>query len=358
MRDRRSLPLGRENRMTVLHDLVARCRARRRDLLAAGSALVDVLERVDAEQPERLGMRKGFMNLVDRSEAQRIYAAMGETHATSGGSAANTAATLGHLGVRAAFAGKIADDQFGEIFAHDLRAANVEFNIPPVPDTTHVDTGRSLILVTPDSDRTMCTELGASRWLDAKDVTAIDMADFGLVYLESYLLDDERNRQAFDLLIQRARESGTGIALSLSDPGCVERHGDHLRAVLSSRIDILFGNEEEMVGLQQVTDHEQAIATLQGVAEVVALTRGEHGAVVATPREVQAVPAFTVDDVVDTTGAGDMFAAGFLYGVLTERDVWDAARIGALVAAEVLVHLGARPESDVAMLLRGHGWFD
>ena len=333
------------------------------DAIAFGGALLDVLEITSDEKLQQLGLTKGRMTLVDRKQAQNIYAAMGDTLATSGGSTANTAAALARLGSRAAFVGKVADDRFGEIFAHDLRAAGVAFNTTPLASTNDHNTGRVLILVTPDGERTMCAELGASQQFSVADVETAGIEDAKLIYLESYLLDGEHNREAYLRAIEIAWQSGTAIAISLSDPGCVERHPEQLD-MATRNADLLFANRDEYQILKKIQSDQEPYrrrsrntGSLSAFDRIHVITDGANGITIKTPATPgmaaveESIPAESIPALVDTTGAGDMFAAGFLYGVLTGRNLHEAGRMGAIVAAEVLGHLGARPASDLQALL-------
>ncbi len=346
-----SLHLGQQDGVTLTFDP-----DRRLEVLAMGAALIDVLEQVDATFPGDLGLRKGVMTLVDPDRARQIYAAMGETRATSGGSAANTITALARLGARTGFAGKTVADRFGEIFLHDLRAAGVEYRVVPTSPKEGFTTGRVLVLVTPDGERTMCTELGAAQEFGPEDVTAAGIETAAAIYLESYLLEGGKNRAAFLRAVREARAADTRIALSLSDPGCVERHRDLLLELVGEGIDVLFANEEEILVLLGTSSHAEAVEAIRPQVGAAALTRGAQGVVALCGAETAVVPAEPVTDLVDTTGAGDMFAAGFLYGLLRGRPLDQATRMGGVMAAEVLAHLGSRSQSDPKSLLAGHGW--
>lgn len=323
-------------------------RSRRIEALGVGAAMVDITEQVEEGRPESLGLRRGVATLVDSERAKQIYATMGETHATSGGSAANTICCLARMDVRAGFVGKVAEDLFGEIVLHDMQSDCVEFATSPYTGDEH--TGRCLILVTPDAERTMCPELGASKWLDAADIDPSQMEDSTLLYLESYLLDGDRNRTAFDRALSQAKQSGTAVALSLSDPGCVERNGDHIRSVIEGGIDVLLGNREEYAGLTGGASDNAAANLLSGQVKVIAVTSGANGVLAVDSGEQVQVPAMEIEEVVDTTGAGDLFAAGFLKGLLAGDSLESAARLGCRAAGEVVQMLGARPMGDLTRL--------
>ncbi len=318
------------------------------EALGVGAAMVDVTEQVEDGRPESLGLRRGVATLVDSERAKQIYATMGETHVMSGGSAANTICCLARMGVRTGFIGKVAEDQFGEVVLHDMLSDGVEFTTSPYKGNEH--TGRCLILVTPDAERTMCPELGASKWLDSNDIHPTQMKESTLLYLESYLLDGECNREAFDEALAQARAVATGVALSLSDPGCVERNGDHIRRVIEGGIDVLLGNREEYAGLTGETSDSKAADRLAEHVGVIAITSGSEGVLAVSGEERVQVPAMEIDEVVDTTGAGDLFAAGFLKGVLAGDSLDGAARLGCRAAGEVVQVLGARPAGDLRRL--------
>jgi sugar/nucleoside kinase (ribokinase family) len=317
------------------------------DVVAIGHAIVDVLVSTPDDLPARQGMEKGTMTLIDEDRAVTIYSAMGAGTEVSGGSAANTAAGVAAFGGTAGFIGKVKADQLGDVFAHDIRAAGVEFATPAVPDGPA--TGRSLIMVTPDAERTMATHLGAGDDLYPEDVDEGQLARAGIVYVEGYLCGLPTTDPTIAKAARSTHESGGRFALSLSDPFWVELHGDALRALLD-QVDILFANEAEAVGLCGVTDLETAVAQLNRSCPVVAVTRGPAGSVVATGGAPVAVPAYPPRSVVDTTGAGDLYAAGFLYGLSRGLEAEACARLGGLAAAEVISHLGARPQVSLAKL--------
>jgi sugar/nucleoside kinase (ribokinase family) len=267
----------------------------------------------------------------------------------SGGSAANTMAGVASLGGRAAFIGKVRQDQLGTIFAHDIRAAGVTFRTPPASDGP--PTARSLIFVTPDAQRTMNTYLGASVELGPEDVDEALVAAARVTYLEGYLWDRPRAKEAFRKAARLAHAAGGKVALTLSDPFCVERHREEFLQLIRGPVDILFANEAEIRSLWQVQDFDAARAATRGLVEVAVLTRSEKGCVILSTKDEEAVPAAAVERVVDTTGAGDLFAAGFLYGYTKGHSLKQAAQIGALCAAEVISHVGARPETSLAALV-------
>jgi len=329
----------------------------RYDVLGIGNAIVDVIARAEEDFLLRHGMRKGTMALIDEARAQAIYEAMGPAVETSGGSAANTTVGLASLGARAAFVGKIKDDLLGRAFGHDIRAAGVAF------DTTHAtagpSTGRCYVLVTPDGERTMNTYLGAAQDLHPHDIHADTVAASAVIYLEGYLWDPKNAKDAFLKAAKIAHDAGRKVALSLSDAFCVDRWRDEFLQLMRSRtVDLIFANEAELHSLYQTSDFDAAVRALRGDIDVAVVTRSEKGCLVVGPDGTEAVPAFPVERVVDTTGAGDLFAAGFLSGLARGADDRTCGRLGALAAAEVIGHLGARPETSLKDLARENGLAD
>ena len=322
----------------------------RYDVIAIGNAIVDVVASCSDELIEELGMPKGGMTLIDDAQARDLYDAMGPAREISGGSAANTLAGLSALGAQCAFVGQVADDQLGQVFAHDIRAVGIDFDT--VPRTGEPATARCLIFVTPDGQRTMNTFLGASQYLPA---TALDEEAVGgasILYLEGYLWDPEEPRKAMRRAIESARVAGRKVAFTLSDAFVIARYGDDFRALIADGlIDILFANEGEMAALTQTDDFEAGLAMLSSQVSVVVVTRSEAGAVAVAHGERASVAAEPVEQVVDTTGAGDLFAAGFLAGYVRGRPLDISLRMGAIAAAEIISHYGARPEADLAALM-------
>ena len=279
---------------------------------------------------------------------------MGPAVEVSGGSAANTIVGVANFGARAAFIGKVRDDTLGRVFTHDIRAAGVAFDTPPAQDGP--STARSYILVTPDGERTMNTFLGAAQQLGIGDIHAEAIADAAITYLEGYLWDPQNAKDAFLEAAAIAHDAKRRVALTLSDAFCVDRWRDEfLELIGDGTVDILFANEAELHSLYQTADFATAVAALQKQARFAVVTRSEQGCVVVTPKGTVAVPAFPVSRVVDTTGAGDLFASGFLFGLARGRDHATAARLGALAAAEVIQHLGARPENSLKALAQENG---
>ncbi len=334
----------------------------RLDVVGLGSPLVDVLSRATEEQLAAAGLSRGAMALVDLAAAEVLYAAMGPTIEVSGGSAANTMAGIAALGGAAGFFGKVADDELGHVFVHDIRAAGVEFHPVMVPASADggpgaeaQGTGRCLVLVTGDAERTMATHLGVATTIGPGDVPEDLVARAGVVYLEGYLWDLPPAKEAMRRAIEIAHERDGSVALSLSDPFCVDRHQREFLELLLDDVDVLFGNEEEMVRLFDAESLDQAITSAEETGLLVAMTRGAKGSTVLTPRGPVEVPAAPVDQVMDTTGAGDLYAAGFLYGLTHGAGPEECARLGSLCAAEVISHLGARPEADLRQLVREAG---
>ncbi len=326
----------------------------RYDVLGIGNAIVDVLARADEDFLIRQDMRKGAMTLIDEERAARVYEAMGPAVEISGGSAANTIVGCASFGARAAFVGKVKDDELGRVFAHDIRAAGVAFDTPPASEGP--STGRCYVLVTPDGERTLNTYLGAAQDLHPRDIDEEAIADSAITYLEGYLWDPKHAKEAFLKAATVAHEARRLVALTLSDAFCVDRWRDEfLDLVRSSTVDLLFANEAELHSLYQTADFDSAVAALRQEARLAVVTRSEKGCVVVTRQRVLAVPACRVERVVDTTGAGDLFAAGFLFGLAQGTDHERAARLGAIAAAEVIQHLGARPQVSLKAAAQEEG---
>jgi len=319
-------------------------------VVAIGNAIVDVLSQsTDAFLAER-AMTKGSMQLVfSPEEADALYADMGPGTEASGGSAANTVAGIAALGGQCGFIGQVADDQLGQVFAHDIQAAGVRFGT--AVRAGEPTTARCLIFVTPDGQRTMNTFLGASQFLPEAALDRDLIADAAILYLEGYLWDPEEPRAAMRAAIALARDAGRKVAFTLSDVFCISRHGDDFRKLIADgQVDILFANENELVALAQTEDFEAAVTQLSDQVPTLVVTRGEHGALAVQDGERTEVPAEPVERVVDTTGAGDLFAAGFLHG---QAQGWNAARslkLGAVCAAEIISHFGARAQVDLKQL--------
>jgi sugar/nucleoside kinase (ribokinase family) len=322
----------------------------RLDVVGIGNALVDVLSYEKPEFITQHGLTAGAMTLIDTARAEQLYAAMGPAVEISGGSAANTMVGLASLGGRAAFVGRVSDDQLGAVFGHDIRAAGVEFTSKPASDGE--PSGRCLIIVTPDAQRTMNTYLGASAQLGPADVDHALVARAQVLYLEGYLWDEPEAKEAYRLAARTAHDAGNRVAFTLSDPFCVDRHRDEFLDLVERDVDVLFANEAEITSLYQTASFDDALQRVYHHCEIAALTRSEKGAVVVTRDEVHVIDAVPGATVVDTTGAGDLFASGFLFGLTHGYDLGTAGRLGALAASEVITHLGARPETSLAELAR------
>ena len=329
--------------------------ATRFDVLGIGNAIVDVIARTQDDFLVSHKMRKGTMALIDEGRAGAIYAAMGPAVEISGGSAANTVVGAASLGARAGFVGKVKEDALGRVFAHDIRAAGVAFATPPAAGGP--STGRCYVLVTPDGERTMNTYLGAAQNLRPDDVPAGLVADSAITYLEGYLWDPEDAKAAFLKAAALAHEAGRLVALSLSDAFCVDRfRAEFLDLIRGRTVDLTFANEAEVKSLYQTADFDSAVAALREDARMGVVTRSEKGCLIITREETHAVPAAPIERFVDATGAGDLFAAGFLVGLARGLDLPAAGAIGAHCAAEIIQHLGARPECSLRALVEQNGY--
>ncbi len=323
--------------------------ATRLDVLGFGNAIVDVIARAEEDFLLAHGMRKGGMALVDEARAIDIYRAMGPGIEISGGSAANTTVGVAALGGRAGFVGKVREDELGAIFGHDIRAAGASFETPAA--AAGPETARCLIVVTPDGERTMNTFLGAAQDLSPADVDEALVAAATLTYLEGYLWDPPPAKQAFLKAAAVAHGAGREVALTLSDAFCVDRYrAEFLDLVRSGTVDLLFANETELKALYETADFDDALAQLRRDARRAVVTRSEKGALAIAGNHTAEVGAEPVERVVDTTGAGDLFAAGYLYGHARGFDPAVSLRLGAICAAEIISHLGARPETDLRAL--------
>lgn len=323
------------------------------DVLCIGNAIVDVIARVENSFVEKNGLVKGSMNLIDEGRADALYAAMGQAIEISGGSASNTAAGVASFGGSGAFFGKVKDDQLGDIFRHDLRAQGVRFDSTPAFDGPA--TARSFILVTPDGERTMNTYLGACVNLTTADIDAEIVAGAKVTYMEGYLWDRPEAKEAFKLAAKIAHAKKRLTSVTLSDSFCVERHRDSFLDLIRNGIDIVFANEAEIKSLYRTQDFDSALKAIRKDCGIAVLTRSELGCVVVKGEEIHAVPAYTVEKVVDVTGAGDLFASGFLFGFTNGVPLVHCAKLGALAAAEVISHLGARPGVNLKVHACGAG---
>ena len=315
------------------------------DVVALGHPLVDVLAHETEDVVARARVERGAMTMVDAARSDEIYAQLGPAQETSGGSAANTAVGVAAFGGHAAFIGRIADDAFGKVFAHDLRGAGVEFDVPPATDGSA--TGRCLVIVGSDAERTMCTYLGAGAEIDPRDVDADRISNSMVTYLEGYLWDGEAAKDAIRRAASLARAAGRKVALTLSDPFCVERNRSEFLELIRSDVDLLFANEQEISMLYGADDFDEAAERVAAHCDIAALTRGADGSVVVAGGRRYDIPADPVAAVIDTTGAGDLYAAGVLYGFTHGHDPATCGRLGSLAAAEVISHLGARPEASL-----------
>ena len=319
------------------------------DVLCIGNAIVDVIADADDSFLTAQGLDKGSMRLIDEAEAVRLYGEMGPGREISGGSAGNTAAGLAALGLKAAFIGQVADDQLGKIYQHDIEAQGIDFLVAPRSDVGA--TARSLILVTPDAQRTMNTFLGAAQQLETNSVDMASVGDSGIIYLEGYLWDPAEPRAAMEAAMEAAHAADRKVAFTLSDTFCVDRHREGFWQLLrDGKIDILFANEAEAKSMVMVDDVEEAIACLAKLAPTLVVTRSEAGATAISGGERADVPAEPIERLVDTTGAGDLFAAGFLAGQSRDLGLEASLKLGAIAAAEVIQHYGARPEKDLREL--------
>lgn len=324
------------------------------DVVAIGNAIVDIIGRCDDSFLDRHGAPKGHMRLVDPGTIGKIYETMGPAIEISGGSAANTVVGVASFGGRSAFIGKVAEDEFGRIFRHDIRASGVSFNTPAVVDTGR-STSRSLILVTPDGQRTMNTFLGISTDLDQGEVDPEVIKAASIVYLEGYLFDRDEAKAAFRQAVEIANGAGRRVALTLSDSFCVDRHRAEFLALIRSGIGILFANESEILSLYETSDFDEAVKHVARDTKLAVLTRSEKGSVIVSDGTPILVPAEPVKKVTDTTGAGDLYASGFLYGLARGYELPMAGKLGSFAAAEIIGQMGARPEVKLAHLARMRG---
>ena len=326
----------------------------RYDVLGIGNAIVDVIARTEDDFLISNNLAKGSMRLIDEPEAERLYEAMGPATIISGGSASNTVAGVVSLGGTAAFIGKIRQDSVGALFTHDIRAIGVTFDTPQSLEGPA--TARSFILVTPDGERTMNTFLGACQGLGPDDIDAETVASANITYLEGYLWDPAEAKIAFRKAAALAHQNERRVAITLSDSFCVDRYRDEFRDLLRTRqVDILFANEHELKSLYATSDFDTAVAALREEGALGVVTRSEQGSLVVTPDAIKAVPAGSIEKLVDTTGAGDLYAAGFLFGLARGIDHETCARLGGLAAAEIIQHIGARPETSLSEHVRQSG---
>jgi sugar/nucleoside kinase (ribokinase family) len=320
------------------------------DVVGIGNAIVDVIARADDAFLKEKKLAKGAMTLIDEAQADALYAAMGPGTESSGGSAANTMAGIASLGGKGAFFGKVKSDQLGTVFAHDIRAIGVSFESKPA--TAGPATARCLIFVTPDAQRTMNTYLGACVNLGPEDVDEAVVKNARVTYLEGYLWDPPRAKEAFVKAAEVAHAAGRKVSLSLSDAFCVDRHRAEFRDLVKGHVDILFANESEITSLYEVEGFDAALQQVRGSCEIACLTRSEKGSLIVAGEEVHVIDAERVGAVTDTTGAGDLYAAGFLYGWTHGYGLARAGRIASLAAAEAISHVGARPQTSLKALVK------
>jgi len=326
---------------------------RKFDVVGIGNAIVDIIARCEESFLSKHDLAKGFMRLVPAEEAGRLYEAMGPAIERSGGSAANTMAGLASFGARCGFIGRVASDQFGGIFRHDIRSLGVTYDTPPSMDGE--PTARCLILVTPDGERTMNTFLGVSVNFTPADIDASMIEAAKIVYLEGYLFDREEAKAAFKGAAKLARKSGAKVALSLSDAFCVDRHRADFRALIRDGANIVFANEKEITSLYEVNSFAEAADAAMRDCELAVLTRSEEGSVIVSKGETVRIAPEPVSEVVDVTGAGDLYAAGFLFGLTRGAPLEICGELGSLAAAEVISHIGARPETPLSALAQKRG---
>lgn len=323
------------------------------DVVGIGNAIVDIIARCDDGFLSKHDLDKGFMRLIDADEAARLYEAMGPATERSGGSAANSIAGLASFGAKCGFIGRVAADQFGGIFRHDIRSLGIAYTTEPSQDGA--PTARCLVLVTPDGERTMNTFLGASVDFAPDDLDRDLIGSAKIVYLEGYLFDKDAAKSAFREAAKLAKEAGAKVALTLSDPFCVDRHRDDFRKLVREDADIVFANEKEITTLYEVNSFDEAADAALQDCELAVLTRSEDGSLIVGGGEATEIPADPVAKVADATGAGDLYAAGFLFGLTRGLPLEASGRLGSLAAAEVISHLGARPETSLAKLAKERG---
>lgn len=318
------------------------------DVVGIGNAIVDVIAEVEDAFLAEFDIQKGGMTLIDEARGEALYAAMPPAAPLSGGSAANTMAGVASFGGQAGFIGKVKDDQLGRIYAHDIRAVGATFQAPLAAEGPA--TGRSLILVTPDAERSMNTYLGAAATFGPDDVDAALIQSAKILYMEGYLFDRDEAKAAFRSAAEIAHAAGRAVALSLSDSFCVARHGDDFRALIEDEVDLVFGNEDELLALYDVPDFDGALQAIRASNVTAALTRGAAGSVLVAAEEVHVIDAVPPAQLIDTTGAGDQYAAGVLYGWTQGFDLGTCGRLGSLAAAEVIDHIGPRPHRPLREL--------
>lgn len=323
-------------------------------VVGIGNAMVDVLARAEDAFLAEAGVEKGIMQLIDMDRAVDLYSRVGPAKEISGGSAANTIAGIAHLGGRTAYVGKVKDDQLGAIFAHDLRAQGAGYDTKMAPKSEEAETGRCIVLVTPDGERSMNTYLGVTEFLSADDIDEAQMAEAEWIYLEGYRFDGPDSHAAFAKAVAACKGAGGRVSLTLSDPFCIERHRDAFRDMIRDHVDLLFCNRAEMRSMYQTEDFDAALAQAASEVTIVACTDSENGVHVLAEGQRWHVPAVPTQ-IVDATGAGDLFAGAFLWGLTNGHDLQTCAMMGNVAASEVISHIGARPEADLKALFKGQG---
>jgi len=325
------------------------------DVLTIGNAIVDIIAQSDDAFLVEQNIHKGAMNLIDADRAELLYSVMGPAIETSGGSAGNTAAGIASLGGKAAYFGKVSDDHLGGVFSHDIRAIGVAYETLPLKGAP--PTARSMIFVTPDGERSMNTYLGACVELKPEDIDEAVVAGSQITYFEGYLWDPPLAKEAIRKAAHIAHANDRKMSMTLSDPFCVDRYrAEFLDLMRSGTVDIVFANESELKSLYETASFDEALKAVREDCELTAVTRSEHGSVVVTRGETHAVDAFRIDKLVDTTGAGDLYAAGFLYGLTHDMGLVDCARLGSMAAAEVIQHVGPRPQVSLAEMMAQEGF--
>nr|WP_320676433.1 adenosine kinase [Prochlorococcus sp. MIT 1300] len=320
------------------------------DVVGIGNAIVDIIVQTDDKFLTKNGLTKGSMVLMSEEQAQEVYDSCGSGIETSGGSAANTLAGIAQLGGKAGFIGRVKSDQLGTIFAHDIRSVGAQFDTPPIQQGP--STARCVILVTPDAQRTMCTYLGASVQLEPNDLDLTMVKDAKILYLEGYLWDSPAAKKAFVSAAKACLASKGKVSLSLSDSFCVNRHRKSFQELVDGYIDILFANESEITALYETSNVEDAIKKIQGRCEIAALTFGKKGSAIVTPTDIHPVPAINLGEVVDTTGAGDLYASGFLYGLTQNETLLNCAKIASICAGQIVTQFGPRSRTSLSDLIK------
>lgn len=323
-------------------------------VVGIGNAMVDVLARAEDAFLAEAGVEKGIMQLIDMERAVDLYSRVGPAKEVSGGSAANTIAGIAHLGGSTAYVGKVKDDQLGAIFAHDLRAQGAGYETAMAPKTEEAETGRCIVIVTPDGERSMNTYLGVTEFLSPDDIDEAQMADAEWIYLEGYRFDGPDSHAAFAKAVTACKGAGGRVSITLSDPFCIERHRDAFRDMIRDHVDLLFCNRAEMGSMYQTDDFDAALAQAASEVAIVACTDSEHGVHILSDGKRWHVPAVPTD-IVDATGAGDLFAGAFLWALTNNYDLETCAKMGNVAASEVISHIGARPEADLKALFKAQG---